>query len=371
MTAIVLSGGGTGGHVFPALSVAAAFRELAANNDTPVELLYLGLKKGPEARLAPEHEIEFRSVRARAVRGRNPFAMAVAAVAILIGTLQARRALRQFGADAVLATGGYVTVPVALGARLRRVPLVVYLPDVEPGWAVRFTSRLARRVATTNEGAFDRLPRGKTDALGYPVRPEFRAIDRAEARRRLGLGDDERLLLVTGATQGARSVNDAVAARLRDYLKLARVVHVCGRAHEERFVALRDALPPELGERYTVFGFTDDLPALMLAADIGVMRAGASVLGELPAAALPAVLVPGRFAGGHQKPNARYLADRGAAAIVDDNRLDALYGAVETLLHDVERLETMRERLRSLDRPNAARDLAELVLAQIESGEDR
>lgn len=371
MTAIVLTGGGTGGHVFPALSVAAAFRDLSATSGTPIELIYVGLRDGPESRLAPEHGIEFRSVRARGIRGRNPLGIAIGVASIAAGTLQAVRILGQAGAKAVLATGGYVTVPVAIAARLRRIPLIVYLPDVQPGWAVRFTARMARRVATTNEDALGHLPAGKGQVLGYPVRPGFRALGRAEARRRLALGDDERLLLVTGATQGAASMNDAIASRLDDFLGLARVIHICGPAHEARFAALRDALPPGRRERYTVLGFSDDMPALMLAADIAVMRAGASVLGELPAAALPAVLVPGTFAGGHQTPNARYLASRDAAVIVDDARLDTLYGVVGTLLADPARLAGMRGRLRALDRPNAARDIAALVLAQIAPGEGR
>ncbi|HWO93535.1 MAG TPA: UDP-N-acetylglucosamine--N-acetylmuramyl-(pentapeptide) pyrophosphoryl-undecaprenol N-acetylglucosamine transferase [Dehalococcoidia bacterium] len=363
---IVLTGGGTAGHVFPALSVATALREECGRLGLPLDLLYLGLRTGPEARIAPQHGVPFAAVSARPLRGRNPIAMLRALFSIAWGTLRARSLLR--GSAGVLATGGYVTVPVALAARSRRTPLVVYLPDVEPGWAVRLTSRLARRIATTTDRGLAHLPRGKAEATGYPVRPEFRKDSRDVARSMLGIEDGERVLLVAGATQGARSLNEAVAARLEDYLRLARVIHVCGPAHEEAFKAQRDRLPIELRGRYTVDGFRDDMPRLMIAADLAVLRAGASVLGELPAARLPAILVPGPFAGAHQAHNARYLADAGAAAMLDDDELVRLFGLVESLLTDDERRAAMRVRLAQLDRPNAARDIACIVLQ--EAGEE-
>ncbi len=366
---IVLTGGGTGGHVFPALSVAAALRDPAVAGAGAVDLLYVGLKGGPEARIAPEHGLPFRSVWAGPVRGKNPLAMLRSLMSIVVGTVQAQRLLGRSRASAVLATGGYVTVPVALAARLRRLPLLVYLPDVEPGWAVRLTSRLARRVATTTEQAAARLPRGKTVVTGYPVRGEFRSISHDEARRRLGIEGEGPMLLVAGATHGAASVNDEVARRLEELLSICRLVHVCGPAHHARFAAIHDELPARLRLRYSVRGFMDDLPVWMLAADLAVMRAGASVLGELPAARLPAILVPYRYAGAHQRRNAEYLAEREAALLLDEDRISRLYDLVEEVLADDARRQSMRRRLEALDRPEAARDIARLVLA--EAGEAR
>ena len=362
---IVLTGGGTGGHVFPALSVAASLRVEAPG----VELLYVGLKDGPEARLAPAHGLPFRSVRSGAMRGRGPIAILRSAIQIVLGTVQARRILAKANARAVLATGGYVTVPVALAARGSGVPVIVYLPDIRPGWAVRFTARLARRIATTNDTAAASLPSDKTVVTGYPVRPDFRAIGRAEARRRLGVPDADTLILITGATQGALAINEALAGHLEPLLEDCRILHVTGPAHYDRFADLRAALPERLRERYVLHPFFDDLPTAMLAADLAVMRAGASVLGELPAARLPAILIPYPFAGGHQRSNAAYLVERNAAVRLEESESDRLIGLIRALLADTVRRSTMREALAVLDRPDAARDIARLVLA--EAGEAR
>ena len=362
---IVLTGGGTGGHIFPALSIAAAIRKETAN----VELLYIGLKDGPEARLAPVHGLPFRSVRSGAMRGRGPFAILRSAIQVVLGTLQARRILTKADARAVLATGGYVTVPVVLAARSSGVPVIVYLPDVRPGWAVRFTAGMARHIATTNDAAAAALPAKKTVVTGYPVRPEFRALSRAEARQRLDIPEGDALILISGAIQGARAINEALAAHLEALLAECRIFHLTGPAHYDRFAALRDALPERLRERYVLHPFFDDLPAAMLAADLAVMRAGASSLGELPAAGLPAILIPGTFAGGHQRLNAAYLAERNAAVLLEESESDRLIGLIRELLADTGRRSAMREALAALDRPDAARDIARLVLA--EAGEAR
>ena len=358
---VALCGGGTGGHVYPALAVATALAE--AVGDGNLELLYLGTRHGPEAGLVGRTAIPFRSVRAAAVRGRTPWGVAVASVQIAMGVAQAHRVLARFRPQAVLATGGYVTVPVAVAARLRRTPLVVYLPDVRPGWAVKVAARLAGRVATTTELALPFLPAARTTVTGYPVRPAFWEATREEARRRLGLCPEERVLLVSGGSRGARRLNEVLAVSLPELLAVCTLVHVCGPEDEPWLAALAHDLPAELRPRYRLFSYLhEEMPWVMAAADLAVLRAGASVMGELPALGLPAILVPYPHAGGHQMYNAQYLAEAGAALVLEEARLAEMPRLALALLGDDARRQAMAQAGRSLARPRAAQEIARLVL---------
>ena len=355
---MVLSGGGTGGHVYPALAVAEVLREDAAAH----ELLYIGARGRMDEQLVKPTGLRFEAVRAAPLRVGSPIDALRNFATLLIGTAQAWFTLRRFRPDVVFATGGYASVPVGIAARARRRPLVVYLPDVTPGWAVRLLSRIATRIATTTDKSLRALPAGKAQAVGYPVRSDFWKAERGEARQRLGLPANEPVLLVTGASQGAHSINRAVAQQIDSLLDVCHVLHSTGQVDEAEMLAKRDALPQTTQSRYHVFGFLDDMAGAMAAADLAVMRSGASVLGELPAACLPAILVPGVYAAGHnQRDNAQFLADRGAAVVLENEQLDKLSDLVRELLADEPRRRSMAEAMRKLARPNAAKDIARML----------
>ncbi len=363
---LALCGGGTGGHVYPALCIAAATeREMPSGEK--LEPLYLGSREGAEASLVEQADIPLRSIASGPVRGRKPWQLAGSATRMAMGVAQSRKALSEFGADVLLTTGGYTSFPVAVAARARNIPIVLYLPDVDPGWAVRAIARIARRIAVTAPESLRKFPNGKATVTGYPVREEFSRVARAEGRRRLGLNPEDQVLLVAGASQGAHSINQAVADNLRRLLELCEVLHVSGRADESWLAGLAKELPAELRGRYHLSGYLhEEFPWAMASADLALCRAGASVLGELPAVGLPAVLVPYPYAGAHQRLNARHLEDNGAAVILDDGDLDSMLPLVGSLLHDSARLDTMRQASRRLARPDAARDVARLVLELME-----
>jgi UDP-N-acetylglucosamine--N-acetylmuramyl-(pentapeptide) pyrophosphoryl-undecaprenol N-acetylglucosamine transferase len=340
--------------VYPAIAVAEAL--------SGHDLLYIGARGRMDEQLVRPTGLRFEAVRAAPLRVSPPIDAVRNAVTLLIGTVQAWFALRRFGPDVVLATGGYASVPVGVAACVRRRPLVVYLPDVTPGWAVRLLSKIATRIATTSEQSLRLLPPGKTSTVGYPVRSAFWFVERAGARRKLGLPQDGFVLLVTGASQGARTINTAVAAQLERLLELCDVVHVTGATDEAVLRTRREALPKALRGRYHVFGFMDDMPGAMAAADLAVMRSGASVLGELPAAGLPAILVPGVYAAGHNQRDNAQLLERGAAAVVLENdQLDRLASTVQALLADESRRRSLAAAMRKFARPNAARDIARML----------
>lgn len=358
---MVLTGGGTGGHVYPGIAVARALEERARTEGEPLQTLYVGVRGRVDEQIVPKAGIPFRAVTAGQLRVASPPIFARNLLKLARGALQARTILREFRPQIVFATGGYASVPVALAARLQRLPLVVFLPDVTPGWAVRLLARLATAMATTSERALDALPRAKTHVVGYPVRDEFWRIDRLAARRDLGLAPDAKVLLVTAGSLGAARINDVVAGALPDLLRVCDVLHVTGDAGEGPMLERRTQLSAGEQKRYHVRGYLAEMPAAMIAADLMLGRAGASTLGELPAAALPAILVPGEYEGWSQMPNAEYLQAAGAAVVLRNEDLHQLADTVNALLTDPSRLTSMRAAMQSLARPNAARDLAALL----------
>ena len=355
---VILAGGGTGGHIYPALAVAESLRRASDEH----ELRYVGVSGRMDDRIVGRFGLPFESVSAGQLRVRSPLAMLRGVWQLLLGTLQAWRLLGRFAPDAVFATGGYASVPVGIAARLRRRSLLLYLPDVNPGWAVRLLSRLAGRIVTTTERSLDDLPREKSSAIGYPVRAAFWLAERATARERLGLPADENVLLVGGASQGARRINVAVRDQLDDLLDQCHILHLTGASDEAELRERRNALPAAKRGRYHVEGYLDEMADAMVAADLAVLRSGASVLGELPAAGLAAVLVPGVYEGGYnQRANARYMEEQGAAIVLENEELGRLSDVVRDLLADDAKRQAMAEAARAMARPDAADQIAAIL----------
>jgi len=248
---------------------------------------------------------------------------------------------------------------VTLAAWLERIPVVIYLPDIVPGQAIRFLSRFAARILVTSEASSPFFRRDKVVITGYPVRPDVYGLDRERARQEMGLRGKQRTLLVFGGSRGARSINRALVAGLRELLPACQVVHITGRLDADWVAGATRSLPGELLQRYHPHSYLHDMPRALVAADLAVARAGAATLGEFPAAGLPAILVPYPYSGQHQLPNAKYLADGGAARILADEALEReLVPAVLRLIGDEQALHLMREAARAMARPDATEAIA-------------
>ncbi|MGE3857778.1 MAG: glycosyltransferase [Dehalococcoidia bacterium] len=349
-----LAGGGTGGHAYPAIAVAERLREVEGT-----ELVYYGTEKGPERSVAEGARIPYRAVPASQVRGRSPIRLATGLARLWSGTRVAARLLAEDRPAAVFATGGYAAAPVGRAARGAGIPLVVFLPDVHPGWAVRFLARYASKIACSVEGSLASLPKGRTVVTGYPVRRQFVDATREEGIARFGLDPALKTVLVAGGSLGAHQINLAVAASLRTLLERAQVIHVSGVDEEHWLQRERERLPEWMRGRYHLHAYTEEMAYAMRAADLAVTRAGASTLGELPVAGLPAIVIPGGFSDQHL--NADYLARQGAAVMLPTARLDDLQSTVLDLLADDARREAMAAAMRGLARPDAAGALAQLL----------
>lgn len=353
-----LSGGGTGGHVYPSIAVAERLREQA-----DAELLYLGTEHGPERQIAEQANIAFHPIPASPVRGRTPWRVGKGVANLLRGSRAAGRVLADRPPDALFATGGYVAAPAGRAARRRRVPILLFLPDVRPGWAVRFLQRYAAIVACSVEESLAALPAGKSVVTGYPVRRQFtdqlKEATRAEAAARFALDPNIPTVLITGGSLGAHHINLVVARSLRRLLDRAQLIHVCGPTEEPWLRRERERLPEWQQERYQLLGYTDQMAGAMAVADVAVTRAGASVLGELPVSGLPAIVIPAGFSD--QRANARFLETRGAALSLDPARLDDLEAMILHLLDDDGARAEMAEAMRRLARPQAAEELAKML----------
>jgi len=358
---VIFAGGGTGGHVYPGIAVAKALRaELDAAGEA-LDLLYIGVAGRVDETIVPAEGIAFRTVPAGPLRVSSPMTFASNMIKLARGVAQSLSILRSFHPDVVFATGGYASVPVGTAARLLQRPLVVYLPDVTPGWAVRFLARLATRMTTTHERALRFLPADRTEVVGYPVRDGFSRLDRAGARTLLGLPTGSRVLLVTAGSLGARRINEAVWAALPRLLASAELLHVTGVDDVVLAEQKRAQLAQTQRERYHIYGYLAGMPAAMIAADLVVCRAGASSLGELPAAGAPSILVPGEYEGWSQAPNAEFMQSQGAAIVLRNAELDRLADIALDLLHDDTRLARMSQAATSLARPDAARRIARIL----------
>jgi len=284
----------------------------------------------------------------------------------LRGVGQALGLVREFRPQALLATGGYVCVPVALAAWLFRCPILIYLPDLEPGSAIRALSRLADRVAVSFQAAADFFPARKVLVSGYPVRASLLAADRSRSREALGLPQEAKVLLIFGGSQGSRSINRAAAEALEPLLARCHVVHISGPLDASWLAERRRALPPGLRERYHLHEYLhEEMASALAAVDLAVARAGAATLGEFPARGLPAIMVPYPHAGAHQERNADHLVERGAAVKLLERDLSGprLAEAAGALLDDERGLEAMGARMGDLARPEAAGTLAEALRA--------
>jgi len=383
----MISGGGTGGHVYPILAVTGRLvnwetgklvnRETGKSGTQSTNLpiyqctnlpvyqstnfLYVGSRGGVEEGIVGREGLPFAAISTGGLRGLAPWTVTRNLLKMMAGFRQSLRIVRDFSPDVVLVTGGYVCAPVAVAAWLFRVPLLVLLPDLQPGLAVWALSRLATRVAVSFPEVAKYFARDKVVAVGYPVRAEFFAINKAEARKAFGLEEGLKTITVFGGSRGAHSINLALSQCLERLLEVCQVIHICGQLDAEWVMERRGQLPHRLQRRYRAYPYLyQEMPSALAAADLVVARAGAATLGEFPALGLPSILVPYPHAGRHQELNADYLVSRGAAVRIADAQLgEKLLPTILELLSFGEVLAGMSQRARALARPDAAQRIAE------------
>ena len=383
---VLIAGGGTGGHVYPAATTAQRLREVLAEQGREVTLTWLGSPGRLEERVAAQNGIEFRPIATGKLRrGRTPLhAITWTNLRDLgraaAGAVQAWSIVRRLRPDAVVGFGGYVALPVGTAAWLARRPLVVHEQTVRLGLANRLLARLARVFAVSSASTLALLPRRartRAELVGNPIRPELSRGEADRAVSALGLEGFDRALptvYVTGGAMGARQINSVLSESLPWLLARANVVHQCGETDHEEQLKRAATLPEALVPRYRLLPFIgQELPDVYALADVVVARSGAGTITELTALGKPALLIPlASSAGGEQARNARHLADNGAARMLTGAFTgEEFRAALEPLLADPATRKDMSAKASALGRPDAADALARLILRVVEDGARR
>lgn len=369
---IIVSGGGTGGHIYPALTIA---REILAAREA--EILFVGTARGMESRIVPEEGFRFVSLPAAGIQRKLTLSNVKSIGKAALGMWKAKEILRVFRPDVVIGTGGYVCGPILMAAALSHIPTMIQEQNVIPGITNKILSRVVDRVALGYEEAQRRFPHPeKCVYTGNPVRRDVLTAKRGESREKLGISSDTFMVLVAGGSRGARSINTAMLGVHRHFRETEKLClwHVTG---TDGFDTIREKLGDvsdtgTWGRASRIVPYQHDMPTALAAADLVIYRAGAVGLAELAARGLPSVLIPFPYAAeDHQTYNARAFAERGAADMIADKDLtdEKLIQCIEKLRNDTDTLHAMAEAALRLGRPNAGEDIARMAITLAEHGE--
>jgi UDP-N-acetylglucosamine--N-acetylmuramyl-(pentapeptide) pyrophosphoryl-undecaprenol N-acetylglucosamine transferase len=356
----ILAGGGTGGHVIPALAIAQELQKRYG-----AEILFIGTARGIENRLVPAAGFPLRLVQVGALNKVSLATRLRTFFDLPPAIWDSRHILSEFGADIVIGVGGYASGPAMLAAILSRIPTLAFEPNVVPGFANRVIARKVSAAAVHFSQTAEYFR--NAEVTGVPVRQAF--FDMAGQRT----GVNKPTLLVFGGSQGARAINQAMIQSLPELLKQVpdiSIIHQTG----ERDYKETQAAYERAGAPAEVHAFINDMPAFFARADLLLCRSGASTVAEITAAGKPAIFVPfPRAADDHQRVNAEALEQAGAAVVLEETKLDRVWlvDTISALLNDPGRLQRMREAARGLSHPNAARDIAAMAarLAGTETGD--
>ena len=363
----ILAGGGTGGHVIPALAIANQLKK-----DFAAECLFIGTARGIENRLVPAAGYPLQLVRVGALKNVSLTTRLKTAFDLPRALWDAGRLLNEFAPDVVIGVGGYASGPAMLSAVIKHIPTLAFEPNVVPGFANRIVARFASGAAVHFEETAKYFRHA--EVTGVPVRQAFFDI----TPKRAGTPT----LLVFGGSQGAHAINEAMIRCLPVLQREAPGIHIIhqtgDRDYNDALAAYQKSTTaaPAAGFTFEVFKFIEDMPAAFARADLVVCRSGASTVAEIVAAGKPAVFVPfPRAADDHQRVNAEALAKHGAAVVVEESKLEGVWLAetIAALLQDQRRLQQMSDAAKELSHRNAARDIAAMAVrvAGIEEGRDQ
>ncbi|MGA8301809.1 MAG: undecaprenyldiphospho-muramoylpentapeptide beta-N-acetylglucosaminyltransferase [Terriglobales bacterium] len=351
---VIIAGGGTGGHVIPALAIAQQLRKQFG-----AELLFIGTARGIETRLVPQAGFPLELIRVGALKNVSLMTRAKTMFDLPRALWTSGRIVSDFRPDVVIGVGGYASGPAMLAAIRRRIPTLAFEPNAVPGFANRMVARFVSAAAVHFEETAEYFRNARV--TGVPVREAFFGIPEKPA--------GPPVLLVFGGSQGAHAINQAMIESLPGLRAKVPALHIIHQTGERDYPSVQTAYQ-NAGISSEVHKFIDDMPGTFTRSDLLVCRSGASTVGEITAAGKPAIFVPfPRAADDHQNKNARALESAGAAVVVEESNLEAAY-LVETivaLLSDRARLRAMSEAARSLAHPKAVQDIAEMVNSLISS----
>lgn len=366
---VVLSGGGTGGHIYPALSIA----EQILRHDPHVELLYIGTTNGLENQIVPRESIPFRAIEISGFKRKLSMDNVRTVWRFMKGARSCKQWFREFKPDIVVGTGGYVCGPVIYAAAKLGIPTLIHEQNVLPGLTNAFLSRYTDCVAVSFKGAEANFPKAKKTV--YTGNPRSSEVVRADARRgrsSIGIPEDCPIVVMVGGSRGAQAINDAMVemATSLDRLPDTHFVYITGQPYyEETCRKIEEKLPDWPGNLH-VLPYVDHMPELLAATSLIITRSGASFLSEITALGIPSIQIPSpNVTNNHQEANARWLSDAGAAELILERDLQGheLFHKIERIIRDPIRHESMSLQSKKLGQPDAAERIIREMLLLLES----
>lgn len=362
---IIVSGGGTGGHIYPALTIVRAIQKKIPD----AEFLYVGTKDGLEADIVPKEGIPFETVNIQGFKRSLTPENLVRGARAFGGVMKAMGIVRRFRPDVAVGTGGYVCGPILLASSLMRIPTLIQEQNVMPGVTNRLLARFVSCIAMGTKEAAEHFPKGKRVFTGNPIREEVMRARSEDGKKLFGLDPKAKTVLVSGGSRGARSINRAMVGVLAHYAGRdgVQILHVTGKAgYDETMQSLKEAgVDLDAAGNLFVEPYLYNMPQALACADVAVFRAGAIGIAELTARGVPSILVPYPFAAAnHQEMNARAIATAGAARMILDRELTAerLLSVLAELLSEDAKLKRMAKAAKKLGRPKAADEIASRVI---------
>jgi UDP-N-acetylglucosamine--N-acetylmuramyl-(pentapeptide) pyrophosphoryl-undecaprenol N-acetylglucosamine transferase len=364
---IITTGGGTGGHLYPAIALLEAFQKLSS----PPQLGHIGHPHKIEADKIPALGIPFYGVCFSGLP-KNKLWLPFWGLQLLLATFKASLIILKQKPNVIYATGGYVTAPVLLAALLLNIPYIIHEPDAHAGKVNRIFAKKAKAVTAGFEATRSVLKNPHFMATGNPLRGNVGKLSKQQGRHQMGISSTEnsQVLLVVGGSQGAQSINQAILDCAQELLKNNPQLKIIHQAGHKNFETCQQQLNV-LGikpEQYQLFDFIENMPAALASADIVIGRSGALSLSEFALSGLPSILIPYPYAAAdHQYHNAKAFVDVGAAQLILDKELNSqtLLPLVQALLLEPAKLTLMSEKAKALSKPKATKDIIELLLATV------
>ena len=361
---IVVSGGGTGGHIYPAL---ALIREIKKETND-AKFLYIGTEKGLESKLVTMENIPFKSIHITGFKRKISLENMKTIMRFIKGVGESKKMLKEFGADVVIGTGGYVCGPVVYAAAKLGIPTIIHEQNSVPGLTNKFLSRYVDRIAVCFEEAKAFFPDNKVVLTGNPRASEVLNQDGKKGRLSVGLNNHQPLVLIVGGSRGARPINDAVLKSLSKFgQKPYQVLYVTGEVHYEEVKKEVDLIGNP--ENVMIKPFIHNMPEILAGTDLTVARAGATTLAELTSLGIPSILIPSPYVtNNHQEKNATALSDHHAAKILLEKDLSGqkLVEEIDRILLDENQLQEMKKNAKELGIPDAAKRLYNVMKNLVE-----
>ncbi|NLM98022.1 MAG: undecaprenyldiphospho-muramoylpentapeptide beta-N-acetylglucosaminyltransferase [Halanaerobiaceae bacterium] len=363
---IIITGGGTGGHIYPALAVARALREKGW------EVQYLGSRGGLEGSLVPEEGFDYKEVEAAPLPRKISLKLAGAAIKTLKGLTASYRIIKKFKPDIVFGTGGFVAGPVVLAATMLKVPTLIHEQNVYPGFTNKLLARRVSAVALNFAAAEEYFPKGIRTRFvhtGNPIREAIIKTDRNSGLIKLKLESNRKTLLVFGGSQGAMSINKAMLDVYKYYenSRQIQIIQITGQKNYRKVLddINEKGIDLEKTRHFKILPYLKEMEYAYAVAELVIYRAGATGIAEITAKGLPAILIPYPFAAeNHQEYNARNLEKHGAAEVILDKDLSGslLIEKIESMINDEEKLARMAASSKEMGNREALDNIVNLIL---------